>query len=83
MLPSYASTPERLWYYAHRALCAVILVFLVVPILVIIPLSFNSDSFLMYPMAGFSMRWYEEFFHSATWQLALKNSLIVDRKSVV
>jgi len=77
MLPSYASTPERLWYYAHRALCAVILVFLVVPILVIIPLSFNSDSFLMYPMAGFSMRWYEEFFHSATWQLALKNSLIV------
>jgi putative spermidine/putrescine transport system permease protein len=77
MLPAYASPMERLWYYTLRVLCALIIVFLVAPVLVIMPLSFNANSFLMYPMAGFSLRWYEEFFHSATWQLALKNSLIV------
>ncbi len=77
MLAAYASPLERIWYYALRVLCAMILVFLVVPILAIMPLSFNANSFLMYPMAGFSLRWYHEFLSSATWQLALKNSLIV------
>jgi putative spermidine/putrescine transport system permease protein len=83
MLPTYASPMERIWYYAFRVLCALILLFLVVPILVIMPLSFNADSFLMYPMAGFSLRWYAEFFHSATWRLALKNSLIVSPAATV
>lgn len=77
MLPAYASLPERLWYYGFRLLCGLILVFLVVPILVIVPLSFNSDSILMYPLSGFSLRWYEEIFMSPTWTHALKNSLIV------
>ena len=77
MLPAYASLPERLWYYSFRVLCGLILLFLITPILIIIPLSFNSDSFLMYPMSGFSLRWYEEFFYSDTWTHALKNSLIV------
>jgi len=77
MLPPYASLPEKLWYYCFRIFCGLVLFFLVVPVLVIIPLSFNSDSFLMYPMSGFSLRWYEEFFHSDIWTHALKNSLIV------
>ena len=77
MLATYASPAERIWYYALRVLVVLIIVFLVAPIFVIMPLSFNADSFLMYPMAGFSLRWYEEFFRSATWQLALKNSLII------
>ncbi|WP_291991838.1 ABC transporter permease [Candidatus Accumulibacter sp. ACC003] len=77
MIPAYASLPERIWYYVFRIGCGLILLFLVIPILVIIPLSFNSDSFLIYPMSGFSLRWYEEFFFSDTWIHALKNSLIV------
>jgi len=77
MLQPYASTAERIWYYTLRALCVLIVIFLIVPILVIAPLSFNSDSFLMYPMSGFSLRWYREFFESGTWRLALKNSFII------
>ena len=77
MLQPYASTAERIWYYGLRVICALILIFLIVPVLVIAPLSFNSDSFLMYPMSGFSLRWYREFFTSDTWRLALKNSFIV------
>lgn len=83
MLQPYASTPERVWYYAFRVLCGLILLFLIVPILVIIPLSFNSDSFLMYPMSGFSLRWYDEFFGSGVWRTALKNSMIISPLATV
>ena len=61
-----------LWAY-----CSLVLVFLVAPILAIIPLSFNSEPFFTYPLPGLSMRWYEEFFASANWQLATKNSFVV------
>ncbi len=69
--------PERLWHHAFRLICWAILIFLIVPILVIVPLSFNSSSFLSYPLSGLSMRWYTEFFGSNEWMLALKNSFIV------
>ena len=77
MLQPYASPVERAWYYGMRGLVGLILAFLFLPILVIVPLSFNADSFLMYPMSGFSLRWYEEFATSPAWRQALMNSLIV------
>lgn len=77
MLQPYASPVERLWYFGLRGLVGLILLFLVLPILVIIPLSFNSDSFLMYPMTGWSLRWYEEVINSPSWQRAITNSMIV------
>ena len=77
MLASYATPVERLWYYLFRLLCGLVLVFLMLPILVIAPLSFNADSFLLYPMSGFSLRWYEEFASSPAWRQALVNSCIV------
>ena len=77
MLQPYASPVERAWYFGMRGLVGLILAFLFLPILVIVPLSFNADSFLMYPMSGFSLRWYEEFATSPAWRQALMNSLIV------
>ncbi|UUY08961.1 ABC transporter permease [Pseudomonas sp. J452] len=77
MLSPYKSPIERAWFWAHRSLCALVLLFLILPVLVIIPLSFNSGSFLVYPLQGFSLRWYEDFFGSAEWMRALTNSLIV------
>ena len=77
MLSPYKSPIEKLWFWTHRSLCALVLLFLVLPILVIVPLSFNSGSFLVYPLQGFSLRWYEDFFTSAEWMRSLKNSLIV------
>ncbi|MBD9657527.1 ABC transporter permease [Pseudomonas sp. WHRI 8822A] len=77
MLSPYMSPVERAWYYGLRLLCGLVLLFLVLPILVIVPLSFNSGTFLIYPMQGFSMRWYEDFFGSAGWMRALKNSMII------
>lgn len=77
MLSPYLSPVERIWYYSLRSLCALVLLFLILPVLVIIPLSFNSGSFLVYPLQGFSLRWYEDFFMSADWMRSLKNSLII------
>lgn len=73
----YASSTERVWYYAHRILCAAILFFLIAPILVITPLSFNAEPYFSYPMPGLSLRWYEDFFTNDRWVLALKTSIIV------
>jgi len=76
MLSPYKSPIEKLWFWTHRSLCALVLLFLVLPILVIVPLSFNSGSFLVYPLQGLSMRWYADFFTSAEWMRSLTNSMI-------
>ena len=58
-------------------LTALVLVFLVAPILIIVPLSFSAGSFFFYPLPGFSLRWYEDFFTSTFWLPSVWNSLIV------
>ncbi|MDA9406978.1 ABC transporter permease [Bradyrhizobium sp. CCBAU 45384] len=73
----YASPIEKGWYYLHRLLCGAVLLYLIAPILVIIPLSFNSVPFFTFPMPGLSLRWYEEFFLTERWQGALHNSIFV------
>ena len=45
MLSPYMSPVERVWFYSLRILCGLILLFLILPVLVIIPLSFNSGVF--------------------------------------
>ena len=54
-----------------------VLLFLLLPILVIIPLSFSSSSFLSYPMPGWSLQWYHNLFSSDDWARATRNSFIV------
>ncbi|MFM9841843.1 MAG: ABC transporter permease [Dongiaceae bacterium] len=76
-LSPYAGPAERAWYYTHRVLCAAVLLFLIAPILVIMPLSFNAEPYFSYPMPGLSLRWYEDFFTNDRWVLALKTSIIV------
>ena len=58
-------------------LTALVLLFLVAPILIIVPLSFSSGSFFYYPLPGFSLRWYHDFFTSTFWLPSVWNSLIV------
>ncbi|MCB5410593.1 ABC transporter permease [Pseudogemmobacter faecipullorum] len=65
-LPTYADPLERAWYYAYLVICTLIFIFLIVPILVIIPLSFNaepyftfSEKMLTFDPEGYSLRWYK------------------------
>ena len=79
--PPYATILDRTWYYAFRAICFLVFLFLMFPILVILPLSFNAgDYFTFSPEMlrldpdGFSLRHYEDFFTNPDWQVALYNS---------
>ena len=65
-LPIYASPLERVWYYSFRTICGLVFLFLIAPILVIIPLSFNADSFFTFSRgmlhldpAAYSLKWYD------------------------
>ncbi|HEX9768665.1 MAG TPA: ABC transporter permease [Kiloniellales bacterium] len=80
-LPPYTSPLERTWYYGFRIICVLIFIFLIAPIVVIVPLSFNSEPYFTYPMPGYSLRWYEVIFgdspQSLLWQRSIQNSVIV------
>ncbi len=56
---------------------ALVLVFLVGPILVVFPLSLTSGELLVLPTPGYSLRWYEDFFTSERWLIATWNSFVV------
>lgn len=65
-LPVYASPLEKLWHYTYLVLCALILLFLIAPILIVIPLSFNAEPYFTFTEkmmrldpAGYSLRWYD------------------------
>ena len=65
-----------------RALGVLVLLFLLLPLLAIIPLSFNSSPFLSYPLEGFSLQWYAKVLADDRWLSALRNSLIVGGATV-
>lgn len=75
--PAYATFWDKAGWWAVRAFCVAVLAYLLLPILVIMPLSFSSSSFLAYPMPGWSLQWYENLFTSPDWTRAAKNSFIV------
>ena len=83
-LEAHAGPVERVWYYTYRFICALIFIFLIGPIFVIIPLSFNAEPYftftpemLSFDPAGYSLRWYQDFIGDINWQLAMQNSIII------
>ena len=56
---------------------ALVLAFLVLPLLIIVPLSLTDGNILTLPSAGWSLRWYADFFCSERWLRASANSFIV------
>ena len=65
-LPTYADPLERAWHLAYKVICTAIFIFLIAPILVVIPLSFNAEPYFTFTEKmltlnpeGFSMRWYD------------------------
>lgn len=58
-----------------RGLSLILIVFLVSPILIIIPISFSSSRYLDFPPPGLSLQWYEVYFTSEAWISATLQSL--------
>jgi len=64
-LPPYATAREVLWFYTFRTICGAIFLFLITPIIILIPLSFNQEPYFSFTPemlsldpAGYSLRWY-------------------------
>ena len=85
-IPSYTEVRYRIWHYSYLIICASIFFFLVAPLFVIIPLSFNaeqyihfSDKMLALDPDAFSLRWYEDMIYGTKnpWGLAVRNSLFI------
>jgi putative spermidine/putrescine transport system permease protein len=81
-LPAYATPLQRTWHYAFRVIVGAILFFLIAPILIIIPLSFNAQDFFTFTPEmlrldpeGYSLQHYRDFFTNPDWQGPLWFSL--------
>lgn len=81
-LPSYAGRGETIWFYTFRVICGLVFFFLIAPIIVIIPLSFNAQDFftftkemLAFDPEGYSLKHYRDFFTNSDWTSAIYNSV--------
>ena len=83
-LQPYLSPGQVLWHYTFRVICGIIFLFLITPILVVMPLSFNAQDFftftpemLRFDPDGYSLKHYRDFFTNNEWQRSFKNSLLI------
>ncbi|MDK3071629.1 ABC transporter permease [Sedimentitalea sp. JM2-8] len=83
-LAPYLTPGQVLWHFAFRVICGAIFIFLITPILVVMPLSFNAENFftftpemLRFDPAGYSLKHYRDFFTNSDWQQALRNSVLI------
>ncbi|GAA6160901.1 hypothetical protein NBRC116589_30750 [Ruegeria sp. HU-ET01832] len=83
LLP-YMTGRQVFWHYTFRVICGAIFVFLITPILVVLPLSFNAQDFFTFTPEmlrldpeGYSLKHYRDFFTNNEWQRSFKNSLII------
>lgn len=82
--PSYYGVWHHLGHWLLKIASWLVLLFLILPILVIVPLSFNSEPFFSFTEGmlklqpeAWSLRWYEQVFNDPRWLLAIKNSFII------
>tara|TARA_B100000965_G_C19460946_1_gene699684 strand:- start:46 stop:900 length:855 start_codon:yes stop_codon:yes gene_type:complete len=85
-LPKHTPWNYRLWHYTYLFFCGLVFFFLIAPLFVILPLSFNAEQYIHFSAKmlaldpeGFSLRWYEDMIFGTKnpWGLATKNSLII------
>ena len=69
---------------AFTAFCALVLLFLIAPLLVVVPLSFNAEPYFTFTEGmlrldpdAWSLRWYRSVAEDREWHRALANSLVI------
>jgi putative spermidine/putrescine transport system permease protein len=62
-------SPARI---AFVLFCALVLLYLILPVLIIVPMSFSSARFLSFPPPSLSLRWYQEYIGNSTWMQATR-----------
>ncbi len=78
--PTQVTHRGRLWLYAVAVL---VMLFLVVPTLIVVPMSFSASQYLEFPPREWSLRWYRNYFGSTAWMQATRTSLLAGLWTVV
>jgi putative spermidine/putrescine transport system permease protein len=68
------TSPRRIIFVLF---CAAVLLYLVLPILIVVPMSFSSARFLTFPPPSLSLRWYREYIGNPAWMQATLVTLTV------
>lgn len=68
---------DRLRRFLFWLFVGVTALFLLLPTLIIVPMSFTTTTTLEFPPVGFTLEWYGNVIGAADWQSALFNSLVV------
>jgi len=88
LLP-YLTSGQVLWHYTFRVICGAIFIFLITPILVVMPLSFNAQDFFTFTPEmlrldpdGYSLKHYMDFLglredSNGEWLRSFSNSLLI------
>jgi putative spermidine/putrescine transport system permease protein len=63
--------------------CALVLLYLILPVLIVIPMSFSGARFLSFPPPSLSLRWYREYLGNPAWMQATQVTLTVALLTVV
>lgn len=78
------SAGDRVARTAYRGVCAVVFFFLLAPILVIVPLSFNAEPYftftegmLRFDPEAYSLRWYRQIVEDEAWRRGMANSFLI------
>ena len=84
MFPSYFTFWQKMGIYGLRLVAWATLAFLMIPILVIFPLSFNAEPYFTFTQGmlsldldAYSLKWYQEIWNDDKWILAIKNSFYI------
>src|SRR3546814_728232 len=80
----YYSWQERAGAWLLKLCAWAVLIFLILPILIVIPLSFHSEPFFTFtegmlqldPQA-YSLEWYRAIFRSSDWLISIRNSFFI------
>lgn len=75
--PPYVGWRGKLAHYSLMAFSVMALIFLMAPVLAVVPLAFNADPYFTYPIHNWSLKWFHEFFTDEVWQIAVKNSFTI------
>ena len=62
---------------AKLLFASLVVIFLLGPLVAIMPLSLTDSVFLNYPIPGYSTRWFRELIDAPSWRLSIVNSLVI------
>jgi len=66
---------EAFWQTLRMIITALLVIFLIAPMIIVLIISFSSAPFLTFPPPSYSLQWYRKLFHDPSWVDSLAASI--------